>query len=105
MKKLIIKIIISIILQFSCFYIIACFGVWTERNPISHGLIFIVVLLFILLLQLLLIALYKIKPLHQKKHKKIYWVLNCCCTFVTAYFWLIMCLLPLLVEDILERQL
>lgn len=103
MKKLIAKILISITIQVVCFMTITLAALEIEFNfdllsNISNmqWMVFIVFTIFVF--NLLLIALYKIKPFNSKKDKVIYWVINICCTVFTAWFWVIEIVGPLWIE-------
>lgn len=88
MKRMVIKIIISMILQAVCFYavhIMFVIGIYTFSFA---GLVFAENAI-ILFLHLLLVILYKIAPLQTKKQKIAYWIFNECCVLLTLWFGLI----------------
>ena len=94
MRKLIIKITISIIMQIICFVTITFVALEVEFNVYLLGNVsnmqwMAFIILTIIVFNLLLIALYKIKPFNTKRDKVIYWVINAWCTLFTAWFWMI----------------
>lgn len=90
MKRMVIKIIISMILQAACFYAIAYLLVLCEARFNSFMELVFADKAVILFLHLLLVILYKIAPLQTKKQKIAYWIFNECCVLLTLWFGLIM---------------
>lgn len=103
MKKIIIraiiKMLLSIIIQKVCFsaYLSLVFyfytQYWFESNKVSPGMAYTIIAVVILAFQLLVIPVYKIKPLKSETNsmgtkmlKAFFWIFNGCCLLYTAGF-------------------
>ena len=85
--KLIIKIVLCRLMHFA---ISMSFGIWDiiEDRPLTAKNALIGETLIIVLFQLPMYLIYRIRPLKTKKYKIIYWAVSISLTAYTAWFWM-----------------
>lgn len=97
--NLVIKLIIVIVLNISCNYAIAVWGVWSKWQPAfsaSSGIeCMIQETLFFLIFQILVIINYKIKRLTLRVYKIVYIVTDLLLLTCSVIFWWIIVVGPL----------
>ena len=89
MKKLLIKLGLSLVLNLLCIITVIYYIMYVKFSTSTASMVtmYIIVTLIMFTFLLLLLLLYKIKPFEKRKHKVIYWIISILPLAAHFYFW------------------